>query len=169
MTKPTKPIKKAPAKPAKKKYLNNKDLLREIEKSHQAGKMTNEFALMIKMLCHRYASKGNYASYSYNEDMQAFALLTVCKVWKSFDPVKGKNPFAYFTQTIKHAFFQYLNNEKKQRTIRDELLINNGDNPSFGFLERGEDDEDSYHDSDYHTRVITTTIEVESDEENTYP
>lgn len=142
--------------PAKKKYLTNKELLNQIELSHARGEMTHDFAKMIMMLCHRYSQRGEYANYSYNEDMQAFALLTVVKVWKSFDPAKSQNPFAYFTQTIKHAFYQFLNQEKKQRDIRDELLINNGDNPSFGFLERGEDGDDNYYDNDYYNKLINT-------------
>lgn len=140
-------------KPTKKKYLNNKDMLEQIRKSHEKGEMTAEFAKMIMMLCHRYSQLGKYANYSYNEDMQAFAALTVVKVWKGFDPNKGSNPFAYFTQTIKHAFYQYLNAEKKQRDIRDELLLNNGDNPSFGFLDR-EDGDDNYYDNDYYNKLI---------------
>jgi hypothetical protein len=143
-----------PAKPVKKKYLTNKDLLAEIEKSRAQHKMTHDFAKMIMMLCHRYSQRGEYANYSYNEDMRSFALMTVCKVWESFDPAKSQNPFAYFTQTIKHAFFQYLNQEKKQRDIRDELLMSNGDNPSFGYLDRYEENDDNYYESDYYNKLI---------------
>lgn len=150
--------------PAKKKYLTNKQLLEQIKISHERGEMTPDFAKMIMMLCHRYSQKGEFINYSYNEDMQAFAALTVVKVWKSFDPAKSQNPFAYFTQTIKHAFYQYLNQEKKQRDIRDELLLSNGDNPSFGFLDR-EDGDDNYYDNDYYSKlIIQSPIDEQSDE-----
>ena len=157
MTKTTTTVTTDGVKP-KKKYLTNASLLMEIQKSHEKGEMTPDFAKMVMMLCHRFSQRGEYANYSYNEDMQAFALLTVVKVWKSFDPAKSQNPFAYFTQTIKHAFYQFLNQEKKQRDIRDELLINNGDNPSFGFLDR-EDGDDNYYDNDYYNRLISTPTE----------
>jgi hypothetical protein len=159
-------VKAVPAKPAKKKYLNNKDLLAEIAKSRAQDKMTNELAKMMMMLCHRYSQRGEYANYSYNDDMQSFALLTVVKVWKSFDPAKSQNPFAYFTQTIKHAFYQYLNQEKKQRDIRDELLITNGDNPSFGFLDRSEEGDDNYYDNDYYNKLIVSNPNDDSSEES---
>jgi DNA-directed RNA polymerase specialized sigma subunit len=133
----------------KKKYLTNKELLLEIERCHQKGDMTNEFAKMIMMLCHRYSQRGEYVNYSYNEDMQSFALLTVCKVWRSFDPSKSQNPFAYFTQTIKHAFFQYLNTERKHRDTRDALLVEQGDNPSFTYME-SDDNDYNYYDTGYY-------------------
>ncbi len=125
--------------PKKKKYLTNKELLHEIENSHEKGAMTPLLAEMLMKLNNRYAQRSQYANYSYNEDMRAFALLTMVKVWKSFDPKRSQNPFAYFTQIIKHSYFQLLNSEAKHRSIRDELLIANGDNPSMGFIERGED------------------------------
>lgn len=140
--------------PAKKKYLTNASLLEEIKKSHEQGKMTHDFAKMIQLLAHRYSQRGEYASYSYNEDMQAFAVMTVVKVWRSFDPQKGTNPFAYFTQSIKHAFFQYLNQEKKQRDTRDALSMQQGINPSFSYLESDGDDDynyyNYYYNYDYH-------------------
>lgn len=157
----TKIVKTTTTKPTKKKYLTNKELLKEIEKSHQLDKMSDDFAKMIMMLTHRYAQKGEYANYSYNEDMQGFAIMTVCKVWKSFDSTKSQNPFAYFTQTIKHAFFQYLNMEKKQRNIKDELIISNGDNPSMGFLDR-EDNDDAYYNDYYNTLIISPTEDTDT-------
>jgi hypothetical protein len=128
------------AEKPKKNYLNNKSLLAEVEKSLAQGKMTNELAKMFMLLCAKYAQKGTYVNYTYNEDMQAFALMTLCKSWKSFNPQKSKNPFAYYTQTIKHAFYQYLNIERDERDIRDRLLMEQGDNPSYGFTERYDDE-----------------------------
>jgi DNA-directed RNA polymerase specialized sigma24 family protein len=126
-----------------KNYINNADLMIEIEKSRNAGKMTNELAKMLTMLCERYSKHSDYSRiYSYNEDMKSFAMLTIAKVWKSFDPEKSKNPFAYFTQIIRHAFYQYLNYEKKQREIKDEVLIDMGFEPSFNYMEKYNEDGD---------------------------
>lgn len=131
------------AEKPKKNYLSNKSLLAEVEKSLAAGKMSNELAKMFMLLCSRYASKGIYVNYTYNDDMQAFALMTLCKSWKSFNPQKSNNPFAYYTQTIKHSFYQYLNQERDERDIRDKLLMEQGDNPSHGFTDRYNDEEHS--------------------------
>lgn len=70
---------------------------------------------------------------SYNEDMQAYALMMLVRTWNSFNPEKSNNPFAFFTQCIKNSFIQYLNQEKRQRDVRDVMLIDQGMNPSYGF------------------------------------
>lgn len=70
---------------------------------------------------------------SYNEDMQAYAMMMLVRTWNAFNPEKSNNPFAFFTQCIKHSFIQYLNQEKRQRNIRDLLLVDQGMSPSFGF------------------------------------
>jgi len=140
-------------KPAKKKnYLNNKDLMTQIKLSKEQNKMTNELAKMLQLLCYRYANKGNYVNYTYNTDMQAYAMMMLCRTWKAFDPEKSNNPFAFYTQCIKHSFSQYLNAEKRQRDIRDTLLIENGLNPSFTFqIDHAHSDSDSTCvDSMYH-------------------
>lgn len=130
-------------KQKKTNYLNNADMLAELIKSKKQGKMTNELANMVKMLCARYAQHPWFINYTYNEDMQAFALLTVARFWDRFDETRFTNVFAYFTQTIKRAFYQYNIQEKKHRTIRDLLLVERGENPSFNFVD--EYDADNYH------------------------
>lgn len=123
------------ATPIKKKtnYLNNKDLMAEVIKSKEQGKMTNKLAHMLQTLAARYGKKGNFANYSYNEDMQAYAMLMLVRTWSSFDPEKSSNPFAFFTQCIKNSFIQFLNQEKRQRDIRDAQLVDNGLSPSYSY------------------------------------
>ena len=128
--------KKAKTKKKKKKnYLNNKDLLAEVLKSKQNDppKMTEKLAKMLQMLCARYGSRGQFAGYTYNEDMQAYAMMMLVRTWNSFNPEKSNNPFAFFTQCVKNSFIQYLNSEKRHRTIRDELMVNEGLNPSYTY------------------------------------
>ena len=122
---------KVPKKPVN--YLNNKDLLAEVIKSKSQNKMTDKLAHMLTLLTTRYASKGNFASYSYLDDMRSYAMLMLCKTWNSFNIEKSENPFAFFTQCIKNSFRQYLNSEKKQRDIRDQLLVDAGMSPSLRF------------------------------------
>lgn len=125
--------KKTTKKPRKKNYLNNKDLLAETVKSLEQGRMTDTLARMLQTLCARLGTKGNFVNYSYNEDMQGYAMLMLAKTWKSFKPEKSNNPFAFYTQCIKHSFIQYLNQEKRQRNIRDALLVDQGLNPSLTY------------------------------------
>lgn len=119
-------------------YLNNRDLLAEAKASKERDQMTDKFARMLQLLCAKYARKGNFVNYSYNEDMQSYAMLMLVRTWKSFDPKKSSNAFAFFTQCIKNSYIQYLNQEKRQRVIRDLLLIDQGLNPSHGY---GENDD----------------------------
>ncbi|TFH08862.1 MAG: hypothetical protein E4H14_05620 [Candidatus Thorarchaeota archaeon] len=114
-------------------YLNNKELLAEVKRAKRKGEMTNALAQMLQMLTSRYAKKGNFVNYTYNEDMQAYAMMMLVRTWNAFNPEKSSNPFAFFTQCIKHSFIQYLNQEKRQRNIRDLILVDQGLNPSYGF------------------------------------
>ena len=119
-----------------KNYLNNKDMLAELRKCHAQGKMTDEFAKMIMLLADRYGSRYEYSDYSpHIEDMKSVAVANVVRAWKRFKIEEYDNPFAYFTQAIKHTFWQYVSQEKKHRLNRDHLLIENGELPSDTFME----------------------------------
>lgn len=107
-------------------YLSNKRLLAQLEECNRQGKMTDEFATSMLLLVNRIGSKGNFAYYSYNEEMRGDALVAVCRVWSKFNAEKSSNPFSYFTQIINNSFIHYLNKEKRHQVIRDKLLIANG-------------------------------------------
>lgn len=114
-------------------YLSNKDLMAAVKEAKQLGYMTDKLARMLQRLCAKYGKKGNFGGYSFNEDMQAYAMMQLVSTWDRFDPDKSNNPFAFYTQCIKNSFIQQLNKEKKHRLIRDKMLIDQGMNPSFGF------------------------------------
>lgn len=124
-------------KPKKKKnYLNNKDMLAQLRLCHEQDAMTNEFAKMIMLLADRYGSRYEYSDYSpHIEDMKAVAVMNVVRAWRSFNLEKYNNPFAYFTQAIKHTFWQYVSQEKKHRLNRDAVLISLGELPSDAYME----------------------------------
>lgn len=44
---------------------------------------------------------------------------------------RQSNPFAYYTEMIKHVFIQYLKKEKEVQNLRDDLLEIAGANPSY--------------------------------------
>lgn len=129
------------APPKKSMYLTNKVLLPAIVEAKEKGVMTDKLATMLQLLCSKYATKGNFVNYTYNDDMQAYAMMMLVRTWKSFDLNKSNNPFAFFTQCIKNSFKQYLNLEKRQRTIRDLLLVDQGLNPSYGFQDENASDQ----------------------------
>ncbi len=120
-------------------YLSNKELLAAVIEAKEKGFMTDKLARMLQLLCSKYAKKGSFINYSYNDDMQSYAMMMLVRTWHSFNPEKTNNPFAFFTQCIKNSFIQYLNQERRQRSIRDELLIDQGMNPSFSYTESSSD------------------------------
>jgi len=136
-------------------YINNKEMLEEVIKSKKQGRMTERFGEMIIILARRYSSQGSYASYTYREDMESYAFTIVCRGWDSFDPSKYNNPFAYFTQTIKRAFWQFLDSEKSQRNIKDALLLKEGELPSHTYEEdfRESELEESYLEAVSKTKI----------------
>lgn len=151
-------------------YLNNKELLVAVRESKEKGKMTPKLATMLQLLCSKYATKGSFVNYSYNEDMQSYAMLMLVRTWNSFDLNKSNNPFAFFTQCIKNSFIQYLNQEKRQRNIRDSLLVHQGLNPSFGFDENVSDqhiieDEQDYY---YHKEVANELQQLTTNEDDLF-
>lgn len=98
--------------------------------SKDGGKMTNELAKMFIKLCERYGSRGNWRGYSYNSEMQAQALLQLSQVGLQFDESKSQNPFAYYTATVTNSFTRILNLEKRNQSIRDNILEMNNMTPS---------------------------------------
>lgn len=160
-------VEPAPKKKKKKKYLNNADMLIELEKSRERGQMTERLGHMLQTLATRYASQGNFAGYSYVDDMKAYAMYMICRTWHRFDPSKSNNPFAFFTQCIKHSYYQFLNKEKRQRVIRDELLVYSGMNPSNTYLSEYEDEmkeQREMGDLDYMEMDQTSVTETTEDD-----
>lgn len=119
-------------KKKKNNYLNNADLLVQVVKSKIEGQMSPELAKMLTLLTSNFSKKSKFASYTYNEDMQAYAMMMLVRTWHKFN-VERKNPFAFYTQCVKNSFIQYLNQEKRQRLIRDEILVKKGLTPSFNY------------------------------------
>lgn len=120
-------------------YIDRKELLAEVIASKAVGRMSDRLAAMLSLLTEKYAKKSNFARYTYNDDMQGYARMMLVKSWQAFKPEKSDNPFAFYTQCIKNSFKQFLNQEKKQRNIRDELLVDKGLNPSYTYSLEYED------------------------------
>jgi len=95
------------------------------------GAMTNELAKMFMKLVERYGTRGNWRGYTYNDEMQASALLQLSQIGLQFDESKSQNPFAYYTAAITNSFTRVLNLEKKGQNIRDDILEQHGLNPSY--------------------------------------
>ena len=102
------------------------------------GKITNSLALMFMKLCERYGTRANWRGYTYNDEMQSQALMQLSQIGLQFDESKSENPFANYTAAITNSFTRILNLEKKNQSIRDDLLEMNNMMPSF--TRQGEND-----------------------------
>jgi len=115
-----------------KDYLKNEFLLKEISKSKENVKnyperllsecLTPGLVNSIVLLTEKYAQKFNWRGYSWIEDMKADAVASLCQIALKFDETKSINPFGYYTQCITRSFVNYINNEKKQSRIKDDLI-----------------------------------------------
>jgi len=114
-------------------YLTNSKLLPAVKRSKEAGKLSDELAGMLMMLTKKYAQRPCFSGYTYKEDMISEALTNLCQNALKFNTDKYDNPFAYYTTCINSSFLQFLNVEKKHRRIRDQLLVDIGENPSYSF------------------------------------
>jgi len=98
--------------------------------STEHGKMTNTLAKMFLLLTQRYGTRGNWRGYTYNDEMQGQALMQLSQIGLQFDESKSENPFAYYTAAITNSFTRILNVEKKNQSLRDDILQENGMMPS---------------------------------------
>lgn len=102
-------------------YVRNKDLLAEILKCREDDVITEELGRMVLQIATNYSKKGNFASYTWKEDMISEAVLTCLRYMHNFDPKKSDrpNPFAYFTTVIHNAFINYIRKQNKHSDIKD--------------------------------------------------
>ena len=65
-------------------------------------------------------------------EMRGTALVQLSQIGLQFNEAKSDNPFAYYTATVNNSFTRVLNLEKRNQTIRDDILIEQGHLPSYG-------------------------------------
>lgn len=94
------------------------------------GTITSKLGHMFMLLVDRYSQRSNIRGYTYLDEMKSWALVQLCSVGLRFDESRSQNPFAYYTATINNSFTRVLNLEKRNQTIRDEMLIGMGASPS---------------------------------------
>jgi len=118
-----------------KHYLSNKEMLKEINECKEVGLVSDKLGRMFILLSQRYATKPNFAGYSYKDEMVSNGIVSCTAAFEKFDSNKSNNPFAYFTQCIHHAFLQVLNKEKRHQRLRDQLLVDQEKAPSQSYID----------------------------------
>ena len=130
--------------PSFKHYAYINDELVEVARSHwtgslsnghfdpNAGSITNKLGTMFLKLVERYSHRANWRGYTYVDEMRGQALVQLSQIGLQFNEAKSDNPFAYYTAAVNNSFTRVLNIEKKNQTIRDDILIEQGHLPSYG-------------------------------------
>lgn len=72
----------------------------------------------IYKIATRTATKPNFSSYTYKDEMICDGIEVCIRYIHNFNPEKSTNPFAYFTQIVMNAFIQRIHKEKKQQYIK---------------------------------------------------
>jgi len=122
-------------------YVDNQKFYQEIlehkkrvadarEKGIQDPKLSNYIGECIWKIATKLSSKPCFLNYSYRDEMISDAIENCILYFNDYDPNRGSNPFAYFTQVIYFAFLRRINKEEKNRYIIyknfQETIINNG-------------------------------------------
>ena len=68
--------------------------------------------------------KANFINYTFKDDMVSDGIENCLTAVEKFDPERGMNPFAYFTQITFFAFVRRIQKEKKQQATKYKLLEN---------------------------------------------
>lgn len=95
------------------------------------GRLTNNLATALMLIPERYSRKANWVGYTYRDEMAADALVHLVRVALRFNEARSNNPFAFYTTTIGNEFRRTLRAEKREQSIRDDLLIIAGKMPSM--------------------------------------
>lgn len=129
--------------PPFKHYVLEKGAPKEVVRSHwkgdlasgefsvDHGRITNTLGTMFLKLVERYSHRANWRGYTYVDEMRGQALLQLSYIGLKFNEAKSDNPFAYYTAAVNNSFTRVLNVEKKNQTIRDDILIEQGHLPSY--------------------------------------
>ena len=113
---------------------------------------------MFLKLVERYSHRSNWRGYTYVDEMRGQALLQLSEVGLKFNEAKSDNPFAYYTAAITNSFTRVLNLEKRNQTIRDDILIDTGHLPSFSRQIQHEEE----------LRALREAVETDTDNVDSY-
>jgi hypothetical protein len=89
------------------------------------------FMLIAENMSHKY----NFLSYTFRDEMVGDAIEDCVNCVENFDPTKGKNPFAYFSQVCYWAFLHRINREKTQLYVKYKSTEMHGVLDNFDQLE----------------------------------
>jgi hypothetical protein len=123
-------------------YVDNRRLYEEIvkykvkckehaERGIEEPRIPNYVGESISKIAEKLSYKPCFINYSFREEMVGDGVENCIMYFKDYNPEKGQNPFAYFTQIIWYAFLRRIGKEEKNRYTTykyfQESFVNTGD------------------------------------------
>ncbi len=107
-------------------YVNSSELLKEAVLSKEQEELTARMIVMIQLMVKKLGTKFRYKNEEDRFDCEQQALMDVLSYWHNFDPEKGSNAFAYFSQIIKMGFakgFRVLHGDVDKSVYRNSISM----------------------------------------------
>ena len=119
-------------KKSNKRYINGVDMHNALVMFYNAKSKNENIAIpgflgeCLNHIATNLASKINFSSYSYKEEMVGDAIVKMMEaiVLEKYDAAVSQNPFAYFTQITWNSFLQRIAKEKKEQYIVHKNMDN---------------------------------------------
>jgi hypothetical protein len=105
-----------------------------VEKAKEEGKevprLPEYLGECIWKMANKLSTMPRFMIYSFREEMISDGIENCIMYFHDYDPQRGVNPFAYFTQVIYYAFIRRISKEERNRYIVyknfQETIINHG-------------------------------------------
>lgn len=116
------------SKKKKNHYVDNERFLNEIveykkkiaeakEQGLEKPRVSEYIGKCIYLIAENLSHKPRFMNYSFRDELVSDAIENCFLYFDNFNPDKGSNPFAYFTQIIYYAFHRRISKEEKNRYI----------------------------------------------------
>jgi hypothetical protein len=117
-------------------YVNNQDFsnalrtyrdfaLGEMDKGNPQPDIPKFIADCFMLIATQYASKYNFARYSFRDDMVSEAYVTCCEKVLKYDANLSPYAFSYFSRVCFRVFIDMIWNEKRESYVKAKMYITN--------------------------------------------
>lgn len=103
------------------KFIKNEDLLFELEEFSKNQFISEKLHVLLYNLAKNISSRGNWAGYTWKEDMVSDAYLKCLHSLDKFDINKSRKPFSFFSIIIFRYYIDYIKRFKKHKIIIEKL------------------------------------------------
>jgi len=107
---------------ANKNYIDEQELLREIQVSRKNKGASTKLCKMLFLMCDNILKSGLFRNYNLadKDDMKSEAVITCVNSLFKFN-IKKSKPFSYFTSIIYNSYFYYLKRKYKHDNFKMEF------------------------------------------------